>query len=269
MKKILLLLIAVVCFTGAQAVESSDTTRNTLNKVIVRETESQRKSERNDNLNATWRKTIFFNISYNKTKFSSEAFPSTIGPFSAEYDNDLGVGLQWGKTFNFHRNPIGSVMFVGLDWTWLDLNLNKYKKAVIPAAYTEGEQVRNLPWHNEKMTLGYGMSLGPSLTFYPFTAAGNSGADKVRLQLYFHVGYGLEGVLIKDVPDKNETENKFAVGHGLFMGYGANLTWNFIGVGFEMRNDNNLKFEATEDAFDTGKMKAKEKTTRFYLQFRF
>lgn len=268
MKKFLLSLFSIMCVMNAHASNRADTAQTTLTQIIAVETEDQAKKKVNENLNATWGKNTFLNISYNKTKFSSDEFPSTAGRFPNEFKNELGAGLQWGHTFNFHRNPIGSVLFIGLDYTWMDVNFNKYKASAEPELYTPGEQVRNLPWHHEKMTLGYGMSLGPSLTLYPFTSATN-GSEKIRLQLYYHVGYGVEGTMIKGVATKDGIEKKYAFGHGLFMSYGANLTWNFVGVGFEFRNDGNLKYKAVDDEFNTGKMKAKEKTSRLYLQFRF
>lgn len=269
MKKLLLAVLTVTCAFGAYAVESSDTL-TTLNQIIAMETKSKSHYDQSSSLNAIWGKTTFLNISYNKTKFSSDEFPSTATRFADEYENDLGVGLQWGHTFNLHKKPIGSVMFFGLDFTWMDLNYNKYKaKTLSEGIFTTGEQVHNLPWHNEKMTLSYGMSLGPSLTFYPFTPLHKSGGNKVRLHVYLHVGYGAEGTIIKDVTLGDETKNKYAYGHGLFLGYGASLSWDFIGVGYEFRNDDNLKYKAVDSEFDTGTMKAKEKTSRLYLQFRF
>lgn len=269
MKKLLLAVLTVTCAFGAFAVESADTL-TTLNQIIAMETKSKSHYDQNSSLNAIWGKTTFLNISYNKTKFSSKEFPSTTSRFEMEYDNDLGVGLQWGHTFNLHKKPIGSVMFFGLDFTWMDLNFNKYKAlSAVPQEWVEGEQVHNLPWHHERMTLGYGMSLGPSLTFYPFTSLNKSGSSKIRLHVYFHVGYGAEGAMIKNVTLGDETKNKYAYGHGLFLGYGASLSWDFIGVGYEFRNDDSLKFKAVDSEFDTGSMKAKEKTSRLYLQFRF
>jgi hypothetical protein len=40
-------------------------------------------------------------------------------------------------------------------------------------------------------------------------------------------------------------------------------------VGYEIRNDNKLKFKATDDNYKTGTLEMKEETSRVYLQFRF
>ena len=269
MKKLILVVLIVACALDAHALEGSGTT-TAVNQIIAIGDLNKSYDDDGNSQRAIWGKTTFINISYNKTKFKSSEFPSTAGAFEKEYDNDLGVGIQWGHTFNLHRNPVGSVMFFGLDFTWLDMNFNRYKKVTLPdGVYTRGEQVWNLPWHHEKLSLNYGMSLGPSLTLYPFATSDNN-SSKLRLHVYCHVGYGIEGVMLKDVMTNiRESQNEYAYGHGLFMSYGASLSWNFIGVGYEFRHDDNLKFKAVETEFDTGKMKAKEKTSRVYLQFRF
>ena len=114
------------------------------------------------------------------------------------------------------------------------------------------------------------MSIGPSLTFYPFNPIHKSGSNKIRLQVYFHVGYSAEAALIKDaIPEESKLKDGYAFGHGLFMGYGANLSWDFFGLGVELRKADDMKFKALDSDYDTGKMKVTEETTRLYVQFRF
>ena len=269
MKKLLLSLFAITCLFS-YATEMGDTTKvMSLEDIIAMETQSKSDYDNITHLRKVWGHTTYLNISLNKTKLSSDEFPSTTGVFSNEFKNDIGVGLQWGHTYNLHKKPIGSVLFFGLDFTWMDFNFNKYKKDSIPALYTPGERTRNLPWHNEKMTLNYAMSIGPSLTLYPFTPLNSKAADKIRLNFYFHVGYGAEGALIKKVNGGADVSDEWAWAHGLNTAFGGSLTWDFIGVGYEFRNDGSMKYKAIDSLFDTGKMKAKTKTSRVFLQFRF
>lgn len=270
MKKIIISLFALFGVLSATATEANDTTTmTTLSDIIAMESQSTINNDNTSRLRSLWSKNTYFNISYNTTELSSDEFPSMTGAFHNELKNKLGVGIQWGQTFNFHKKPLGNVLFIGLDYTWMDLNFNQYDSDTA-ALYVRGDQVLNMPWHHEKMSLDYGMSVGPSLTFYPFTPTHNAGAEKVRLQCYFHVGYSVGGTIIKDVIDKTgDKKNRVAWGHGLFTSYGANLTWNFIGLGYELRNDNNLNYKCVDKEFDTGKMKMKQKTSRVYLQFRF
>ena len=272
MKRLLLSVITIACVLSGYAVESNsaDTTLMTLEQIIAQESKSKHDNDYAKSLNSVWGKNTYLNLIYNSPhKMKSDEFPSTTGLFSREYKPKWGVGLEWGHTYNFHRNPIGSVLFIGLDYTWMDLNFNKFNAEKIED-FTYGVEVHNMPWQNEKMTLSYGMSLGPSLTFYPFTSLRNSGSNKIRLQLYFHVGYSAHGALIKKaIHDGDKLKDGYAFGHGLFLGYGANLSWDFFGVGVEMRNDDNIKFKVTDKDYDTGTLKMKEQTTRLYVQFRF
>ena len=279
MKKIFLSLFAAACAMTAFAMEgttaSGDTTGvMTLEQIIAQESKSKYVNDYTESLRSVWGKNTFLNLIYNTShKMSSEEFPATAGMFYHEYEPKWGVGLKWGHTFNFHKKPIGSVLFIGLDYVWMDLKFNMFEAldpTAIPVQYDPGVDVYNMPWHNEKMMLGYGMTLGPSLTFYPFTPLHKSGANKVRLQLYYHFGYGIEGALIKKaIEDGGKIKDGYAYGHGMYTSFGFNLSWDFVGIGYEIRNDNKLKFKATDKNYDTGKMTVKEKTGRLYLQLRF
>ena len=84
------------------------------------------------------------------------------------------------------------------------------------------------------------------------------------------MGYGVECALIKDaIVDGADTKNGTGIGHGLYTSFGGNLSWKFIGIGYEFRNDGKLKYKVTDKDYDTGKLSIKEKTGRLYLQFRF
>ncbi len=271
MKKIFISLFALLGVLSATATEANDTTAmTTLSDIIAMESQSQINNDNSSRLRSLWGKNTYLNISYNTTKLSSKEFPSQKGKFENEFKNKFGVGLQWGQTYNFHKKPLGKVLFLGLDYTWMDLNFNQYDADSVPKQYEMGDGQLSMPWHQKKITLNYGMSVGPSLTLYPFIPTQNARAEKVRLQFYFHVGYSVGGAFIKDVMDKSgDKKNRIAWGHGLYTSYGANLTWNFIGLGYEWRNDNSINYKCVNKEFGTGKMKAKEKTSRVYLQFRF
>lgn len=271
MKNLLFSLFTLACVLTTYAMENGDTTRvTTLNDIIAQETKNKTNVTYERHLRNIWGKTGFFNISYDKTTLSSDELPiggALVG--SNEFKNKFGIGIQWGKTFNFHKKALGDVLFLGLDGTWMDLNFNQYDKAdKITPGFDDAASyvIKSMPWHNKKMTLDYGMSIGPSITLYPFTPLKSNTADCIRFNGYFHLGYKGEVFIIKDVVDN---EQKAAWGHGLFTALGGSLTFNSIGLGVEMRNDNiNVKHVDTKEYGDQ-KIKFKEKTTRIYLQFRF
>lgn len=271
MKKVIFSLFAMASVLTSFAMESGDTTRvTTLNDIIAQESKTKTDVKYDQHLRNVWSKNTYFNISYNKTKLSSDEFPigGGQGAFN-EFKNDLGVGLQWGQTFNFHKKALGNVLFLGLDYTWMDLNFNQYKEGTPTPGYgTTTFETAVMPWHHKKMSLDYGMCVGPSITLYPFTPMHKNAADNIRLQGYFHIGYKAEGFMIKVTEDNKETSH-WAWGHGLYTAFGGNLTFNRVGVGMEVRNDNSINVKHVEKEYGSQKMKFKEKITRFYIQFRF
>ena len=260
---------------------------------IIKEQTSQSQASHTDSYyKKVWGRNTFFNISMNSTKFESKELPTantdgTLGKIPGKFDNTL-LGLQWGHTYNFHKKPIGQVLFIGLDYSWLDFNLSKFDSSNLPGfnfdkiTDVDVTDVRYpLPWNHKMWMADYGMSLGPSLTLYPFTSLGKKGTDEIRLQLYFHVGYTFSGAIINDVEDVDElgsysstatdpkTKTEVAWGHGLFTSFGFNLTWKFVGLGYEVRNASNMKYKSVNSDFKTGDTKFEQTINRFYLQFRF
>ena len=235
-----------------------------------------------------WRRNTFFNISTNSTTFSSDNLPTASGTtnLTDEYTNEFGVGLQWGHTYNFHRKPIGGVVFFGLDYSWMDLNVNRYLAKAAPSGYESGKNPVPMPWHNNKWTADYGMSLGPSLTLYPFTPLHKKALDNIRLQVYYHIGYSASMAFIDDVLNPNDDDDdtglEMAWGHGMFTSFGVNLTWKFIGFGYEARTGSDYKYEYLGKDFkyqttgsyrdepkETISTNFKQTTNRVYIQFRF
>lgn len=271
MKKLLFSLFTLACVLTGNAMESGDTVRvTTLNDIIAQESKNSTDVAYDQHLRKIWGKTNYFNISYDKTTLSSDELPlggATLG--SNEFKNKFGMGIQWGKTFKLHKKPLGNLLFFGIDFTWMDVNFNQYDKAdKITPGYSDDTSfaIKTMPWHNKKTTLDYGISVGPSFTLYPFTPLHSNATDNIRFHGYFHLGYKGEAFFIKEVGDGTQ----HAWGHGLFTAFGASLTFNAIGLGVEMRNDNNINVKHVDKKeFGDQKMKFKEKITRIYLQFRF
>ena len=218
-----------------------------------------------------WKKNTYLNISYNNTSFSSNEFPTQDGMYEDKYDSKYGLGLQYGKTFLFHKKPIGDVLFIGLDYTGIDLNYNVFEKSDPAPQYFRGERTPyNLPWHNKKLSLDYAMMAGPSLTIYPFTALGYDATDRIRIQLYYHLGYNVGMTFVKDVEEKKgELGTDHELGHGFLTSFGFNVTWDFVGIGYESRRASRNRVQSVDDDYKSSSIDTKQTTNRIYLQFRF
>lgn len=305
MKKIYLLCVLLSCSSMGfaqddyvpEAVDSyvpevlSDSTDATpsIADIIKEQTGRSQITYTDSHYEKVWGRNTYFNISYINTSFESKQLPSAtedgaLATLTGKFENSFGFGLQWGHTYNFHKKPIGDVLFIGLDYSWLDLNLNKYKETELikcKEIKMDGGSKFPLPWGNEMWMFDYGMSLGPSLTLYPFTALRRNGTDEIRLQFYSHVGYSVGLAVINDVPEivkgysssssvsTENTKTEIAWGHGLIISIGFNLTWKFVGLGYEWRKGTNLKYKSVNSDFRVNDPKFKQTINRFYLQFRF
>ena len=149
-----------------------------------------------------------------------------------------------------------------------------------------GTQYYYTPWNLEKYELNYGMALGPSLTMAPFTMLNAKGLHYVKLNVYYHIGYHASMLMMlkNDLADKNredaDADNykstdhekantlKLDWGHGLISSFGFNVTWKFIGIGYEHRSGS-VRYQsvATSD-YGSERYKFKTSTSRVYLQFR-
>ena len=202
----------------------------------------------------------------------SNSFPTLDGDYESSFHSRFGFGLQLGKTFFFHKKPIGTFLFLGLDYTGIDLNYTRFDATESAPSYEMGtKRPYNLPWHNKKWTLDYGMSLGPSVTLYPFTALGKSGTDKIRIHAYFHLGYHLGLLCIEDVisPLGEQPKIELSWANGLSTAFGFNLTWDFIGLGYEVRKISNFAIRPIGEDFQSGRFTGKQLSNRFYIQYKF
>lgn len=269
---IILLTSTSVMMGSAQEVADSNS-YVTLNDIVKREAENKSNQDDQAFHEKLWNKRSYLNISYVSAKLQSSEFPTAGGTYDREFKSSAGVNLQYGHTYDFHKKPIADMVFIGLNYTGIDLSYAKYNAEETPAMYVlAGKEPYPTAWHNKKQTIDYGMALGPAVTVYPFASLGKPETDKIRLQVYFQVGYNARVTIISDMPsdpvsDKMKTVYSFA--HGLSTKIGASLTWDFVGLGFELWNAPSYKNTYFDDKYDTGSMKSKVKSSRVFLQFRF
>lgn len=151
-----------------------------------------------------------------------------------------------------------------------------------------------LPWNVEKYEVSYGMSIGPSVTVAPFTALSNKDLHYLKFNMYFHIGYQASLIAMKynadaDVnqpslgtnnPDLADNyykelhegmkdESKHSWGHGLTTTFGLNLSWKFIGLGYEHYAGSVKYVPLVTSEFGDNKYKIKKSYSRVFIQFRF
>lgn len=263
---------------------------------MIVETMNKRGSDMNleEALKTSWKRKTFFRLSYTTSKFEALAddnqdkwkeYASKLdGVYEGEdkyhYKSEYGVSLQWGRNIALHKNPIAKTVVIALDYTWIDLNWNKYKvfyddDHTFDSSKTwldeKGGSHYFLPWGANKNELNYGMSLGPSITVAPFGAMDKSARD-LHLQGYFHIGYSISTIFMNLDEDLNDEGNSFKLlgswGHGLTRSWGINLSWKAIGVGFEKRTSS-FSYSPVGDEYGSRKIKFDLYNTRWYLSFNF
>ena len=304
MKKKLILAIALwgFCLAGIYAqvpqnpvIIDKDEAYDIDSLSMIVETMNKRGSDKSmeEALKNSWKRKTFFRLSYTTSKFEALAknnkkwgqYASKLdGVYEGEdkyhYESDYGVSLLWGRSFSLHKTPIAKNVVIALDYTWIDLNWNKYKvfyddNNTFDSSKTwadeKGESHNFLPWGAGKNEINYGMSLGPSVTVAPFGFMDNSARD-LHLQGYFHIGYSISTIFINLDEDLNVKNESFKLlgnwGHGLTRSWGINLSWKAIGVGFEKRTVP-FSYSPVGDDYGNRKTKFDLHNTRWYLSFNF
>lgn len=266
-------------------------------------------NDRQIHFSQVWGYRTFLNVSYTKSKLSPKSGVNIeYGPnqYIQGFKNDWGVSMKWGNNYRLHKAPISNIVAINLDFVWTDLSVNHYKAEAGSGLYDSRDQrswtnkddetdfYHYLPWRLEKYEFTYGMALGPSVTVAPFTMLDVRALHFIKINLYYHIGYNASLLLMKNdkgKADANPTQKTFsnmtseeqtnlrrfeeikgsqlALGHGLTHCFGFNLSWKFIGVGYEHRNSPLDIMSLNTAQFSSEKYKFKSSSNRFYLQFRF
>ena len=249
--------------------------------------------------NEVWGRRSYLNISYNFSTLSpKEDIKTGIDDELVDnVKNNVGVSLQFGKSFRLHKKPIANIVHFYLDYTGIDLSFNHYsignygidvfnsasKYSVASGkGGTKTSTIYYVPWNLEKYEVSYGMTLGPSITVAPFTHINNkNGLHFLKFNMYFHIGYQASMLWIvgNDDADMNPDDRstdfktvsealKMNWGHGLLTSFGLSLTWKSIGIGYEHRVAQNKFKPADTTDFGSDTHKFKTSTDRIYISFR-
>ena len=299
MKRKIIVLITSVLALGASAqivngderLQNIDWTEDsteitTINDII---NEQQDVSTRNSNVSHfedVWSRRGYFNISFSNTTLDPvDKIPTGLnGGVVPKYKSSWGAAIQLGRSYRLHKKPIANTLQFNIDYTYIDLGVNHFK-AEGDKCYDSREKRKDnkyyyIPWNLEKYEANYSMSLGPSMTIAPFNYVNSLGLHYLRLNFYYHIGYGVSFLYmlndkdadmneLQDTDYKNMSDNmKLCWGHGLTNSFGLSLTWKFIGLGYEHQSRNIRYKSMNTKEFENETYKFDSSVNRFFIQFR-
>lgn len=191
--------------------------------------------------------------------------------YTAGYDDDqfkggkisskLGGSLTYGRTFFLHKKPLGDMVRIGLDATFVDLSYIQYEDQNRTSTIAI-EELSDL----ETQQAEFGMAFGPSVTIKP--------SKMLSIHTYFRYAPTYSLLYMNESLSGN-LANYFVTG-------GA-VSWGMIGVGIEARFGSCKYKDFTSgflDSFevdipdtiqipDVGSRKIKTSGMRAYLSLRF
>lgn len=251
-----------------------------------------------------WSRKDYINISYNSSKLSpKEDYSLGLGDNSKvpSYSSDWGVSLQIGKSSRLHKKPISNMLQFYFDFSYVDLNVNHYKKNGSQGIYntsvphviqnkSDNDSLFYIPWNLGKYEINYGMAIGPSVTIAPFTTLKSNALHYIKFNIFYHIGYHASLLYILkdndehsgdaylvDRPegnpwnsnlDKVRENAKLLWGHGFTSSFGFSVSWKFVGIGYEIRTSH-VEYKAIDTStYSDDKYKFKTSTNRVFLQFR-
>ena len=241
-----------------------------------------------------WGRRSYINFAYNTATLSPKGTVRTgiNNGTVKDMSSDWGVSFQYGRSYRLHKLPISNILQFCIDFTGIDLNVNHFKSVGNKPLYDSRQiEIKDdgynyyTPWNMEKYDFNYGMSVGPSLTIAPFVSVSQKELHYLKFQLYYHIGYHVSFLYMPNDksadmndadPDdeeykyKQEMADNFKMdwGHGLINSFGLNVSWKFIGIGYEYRTAN-LKYKAINTGqYGDDKYEFSNSISRVYLQLR-
>lgn len=240
------------------------------------------KSEINyDQLEKRWKRRKFWNFGY-----SVPTLKRTDGTIM-DWEPDLSVSIQNGRSRYFHKKPLGGMVRIGFDYSFLDLTYSKLNLKHIESAevgdntsipsgpsVSDGfdEIVSDDPSGSILSAVGFNigmhkidetLSVGPRIAINP--------VDHLMIGAYFHGGFTMSGIY--------ENEN-FSYGFGYTLSTGLCVSYRVIGFGFEYlcgkvkyRQIDFDEFDgdvaSLSEMFSSETFHLKHSGPRFYVSFRF
>ena len=270
-------------------VDSSEVATDVLSidDIIGEEQQLTQRKLKDRHFKGVWDYRSYLNISFANSKLDPDT-PIPLGVSGSEnvskFKSDWGLSLVYGRNYRLHKYPIANTLQFYLDFTSVDLSVAHYKAEDKEFLFDSNNPT--MPWCIEKYEASYGMNLGPSVTVAPFNYVAVQGLHYVKLNVYYHLGYHIAGMLLpdneeadfnrkgqtgynSDKHDEMKDKTKLAWGHGLTSTFGLSLSWKFIGLGYEHRTST-VRYKAIDtEFFGSDTQKFNSSISRFFIQFRF
>ena len=307
-KKMVLSVVCLIALSAFGQSNDQDLLRNinwkedsteitTVNDIIKMQQDVTNKNYMETHFRKVWSRKTYWNVSYNTTTLTPNQVIETgvNGGKVPEFKSDWGISVRGARNYALHKTPIANMVQFNLDWTYLDLGVNHFKKEGdgknLYDSRAENETSNKskcyyTPWNLEKYEANFGMALGPSISIAPFTTTNLRGLHYMKLNAYYHIGYHCSLLWMQndEKADVNQKElgadyskechedmaenAKLDLGHGLTQSFGFSLTWKVIGIGWEYRSAAIEYQSLSSSDFGKDKYKFKSGTNRFFIQFR-
>lgn len=233
-----------------------------------------------DHFADVWSRKSYVNITYSNTGYKMNTAPSNDPNASADRKSNFGFAFNLGTQYNLHK-PIGNVATFNIDYSYVNLSINHYAKEGEDynsslEKYQIDSKTYRRPWGGDMYEANYGMSVGPSLTFAPFTHVDENAVNAIhyiKFNVYYHIGYNASIAYTK-IDDKAPEGQKLKetslidFGHGMYTEFGFNISWKNIGIGYERRTGKNEYKQLNDGPFGNSKFKIDNTMSRIYLQIR-
>lgn len=264
-KKMVLSVVCLIALSAFGQSNDQDLLRNinwkedsteitTVNDIIKMQQDVTNKNYMGTHFRKVWSRKSYWNLSYYRgatTLTQDLVKPTGIGDIKSMW----GISIQKGRSYALHKMPIANMVQFYLDWTYADLNFNYFKE----------KEEYNIYDYPPEFEASLGMALGPSVSIAPFTTTNLRGLHYMKLNVYYHIGYHLSLLGIRE--GEGVDSDIWGLGHGFTHSFGGSLMWKGIGLGYEYRSaavEHQVPFFSNLDNHD----KFKLGTKRLFIQVR-
>ena len=275
----------------------------TINDIIAQQQQATTINTSEQHFNSVWSRRSYRNFSFNNHYNLSpkDPIPTGVsnlhGGYVPKYKSNWSATNSTGRSYRLHPTAIANTVQFYMDFTPFDFTVSHYRIERDTAAYNsnstydvivkrknqadETKQYHYTPWNLQKYQADYGMMVGPSITFAPFTSIDNADAlHFLKLNTYVHFGYRASVLYMINDEDADQNPNgnenfremsdnvKLDWGHGFYWSWGFSLTWKGIGLGYE-HNVGQLKYKSIDTGtFGDSSYKFKTTSNRLYITWR-